>query len=384
MYIGKMSKRGYKLQNAMHLEFSRVSVSGLISKFFNKKSILIILLFAVLLFNLAIATAGHPTLVGLQGKVQDSSGNDVASANLTVNISTSNSCTAGVFFSHGYPNNVSSGIFDIMLGSTYQLNLSYNEDYYLCLFVNGEQVGGPYRFRGGQGQIGSEDINKTDDYTFGSVNVTGTVNITNNITVGDSIIPDANNTGSIGSSLLQWATGFFNVIYEAGSLLSDLYCKLTGCTISGDLNVTGNVNVSGDTDLSKLYLPQLNGYIYFGHQSGGEDMYIRPVSNILVIDCYNEISFRIDENEEMYLDKNTLTLINPINMNNQEFRNPGAIKSDNDLKFYPSGDSDYSEIGQGDTNTNITYIALRNANGTLVYIYPNSTGDGIIASTTKP
>ncbi len=191
-----------------------------------------------------MAAAGHPTLVGLQGKVQDSSGNDVASADLTINISTSNSCTTDVFFSHDYPNNVSSGIFDIMLGSNYQLNLSYNKDYYLCIFVEGEQVGDPYRFRGGQGQIGSEDVNKTDDYTFGSVN------ITNNITGGDSIIPDANNTGSIGSSLLQWANGFFNVIYEAGSLLSDLYCKLTGCTISGDLNVTGNVNVTGNLNVN--------------------------------------------------------------------------------------------------------------------------------------
>jgi len=250
IYIGKMGKRGYKLQNGRHLEFSRVSVTGLTSKFLNKKSILIILLFAVLLFNLAMAAASHPTLMGLQGKVQDSSGNDVASANLTVNISTSNSCTTDVFFSHNYPNNVSSGIFDLTLGSTYQLNLSYNEDYYLCIFVDGEQVGGPYRFRGGQGQIGSEDINKTDDYTFGSVNVTDSVNVTNNITVGDSIIPDTNNTGSIGSSLLHWASGFFNAIYEAGSLLSDLYCKLTGCTISGDLNVTGNVNVSGNLNVS--------------------------------------------------------------------------------------------------------------------------------------
>ncbi|KKN02348.1 hypothetical protein LCGC14_1118610 [marine sediment metagenome] len=42
------------------------------------------------------------------------------------------------------------------------------------------------------------------------------------------------------------------------------------------------------------------------------------------------------------------------------------------------------EIKRGATDSDITYIALRNADGTLVYIYPNPTGLGVHASTAKP
>ena len=60
------------------------------------------------------------------------------------------------------------------------------------------------------------------------------------------------------------------------------------------------------------------------------------------------------------------------------------IRDSDDIKLYPSNDSDYSEIGQGDSDTDITYMALRNENGTLVYIYPNAAGNGVTVSTSKP
>jgi hypothetical protein len=43
-----------------------------------------------------------------------------------------------------------------------------------------------------------------------------------------------------------------------------------------------------------------------------------------------------------------------------------------------------AELGRGVTDPDITYLALRNANGTKCYIYPNAAGDGIVVSTTKP
>jgi hypothetical protein len=55
-----------------------------------------------------------------------------------------------------------------------------------------------------------------------------------------------------------------------------------------------------------------------------------------------------------------------------------------DIEFYPSAMANKSEIGQGDTDTDISYIALRNASGTLCYIYPDSAGTGIVVTTTKP
>lgn len=49
-----------------------------------------------------------------------------------------------------------------------------------------------------------------------------------------------------------------------------------------------------------------------------------------------------------------------------------------------STQSEQAEIGRGATDTDITYIALRNATGVKCYVYPNSGGTGITVSTTKP
>lgn len=43
-----------------------------------------------------------------------------------------------------------------------------------------------------------------------------------------------------------------------------------------------------------------------------------------------------------------------------------------------------AEFGRGTTDIDITYIALRNASGTQVYIYPNAGGTGVTVSTTAP
>jgi hypothetical protein len=43
-----------------------------------------------------------------------------------------------------------------------------------------------------------------------------------------------------------------------------------------------------------------------------------------------------------------------------------------------------ARLGRGSSDTDITYIALRNANGTIVYLYPNSSGNGLNVSTTIP
>ena len=41
-------------------------------------------------------------------------------------------------------------------------------------------------------------------------------------------------------------------------------------------------------------------------------------------------------------------------------------------------------FGRGTSDLDITYLALRNASGTQVYIYPNSGGTGVTVSTTAP
>lgn len=43
-----------------------------------------------------------------------------------------------------------------------------------------------------------------------------------------------------------------------------------------------------------------------------------------------------------------------------------------------------SPVKRGDSDTDITYIALYNSDGEKCYIYPNATQDGITVSGTKP
>jgi hypothetical protein len=42
------------------------------------------------------------------------------------------------------------------------------------------------------------------------------------------------------------------------------------------------------------------------------------------------------------------------------------------------------DFGTGATDKDITYVALRNASGTKVYLYPDAAGTALTVSTTKP
>jgi hypothetical protein len=41
-------------------------------------------------------------------------------------------------------------------------------------------------------------------------------------------------------------------------------------------------------------------------------------------------------------------------------------------------------IGKGTSDTDIIFIALRNTNGDQVFIYPNSTKNGVVVKDTRP
>jgi len=132
----------------------------------------------VFLASLPIVSAGLDTYVGFPGSVQDVNTNEsIPSANITLNISTQNSCTAGVIYNESFVNGVADGVFSVLLGVTTGLNLDYNRDYYSCINIdNGShsETFGPDIFRGGQGLIAPEDINDTADYTIGRLQINGT------------------------------------------------------------------------------------------------------------------------------------------------------------------------------------------------------------------
>jgi len=101
----------------------------------------------------AVSGASHPTMMAIKGSVDG-----ISDANLGVKISTSASCSTGVFFDHNYSAAVQDNDFNVLLGSQFDLNLNYNQDYYICLYVNSALVGNATQFRGGHGQIGIDDI----------------------------------------------------------------------------------------------------------------------------------------------------------------------------------------------------------------------------------
>lgn len=45
---------------------------------------------------------------------------------------------------------------------------------------------------------------------------------------------------------------------------------------------------------------------------------------------------------------------------------------------------DAVQFGRGATDTDITFVALRNSAGTLCYVYPDTAGTAIVVSATKP
>ena len=181
----------------------------------NKSIIYLVLLVSLM----AIAFAQQPTLLSLQGKLTNSStGLKIPSADLRVNI---NDSSGIIVFNENFSNAVTNGIFDLVLGSTYYLNLSFNEKYNLTVFVNNiTQIGGPFPFRGGQGQIGAGDIATTESFTFANVSVTGNVSIGSNMSVdsGTFFVDATSNRVGIGNTLPN------NTL-----------------DVSGDINISGTV-----------------------------------------------------------------------------------------------------------------------------------------------
>ena len=141
----------------------------------------------MLLLSSSLAFGAHETIFGFQMKVTNSSGSPITTGNVTLNISEDNNCNGGLFTKIYVNNFTNDGIIDVMVGEgTPTILMNYNQNYYLCVFVtnsseNFEQIGGPYLFRGGQGEVGPDDVsfsignlfdqslNTTDNVTFWNI-----------------------------------------------------------------------------------------------------------------------------------------------------------------------------------------------------------------------
>lgn len=141
-------------------------------------------------FSIGYTDLSHnsiPTKMSLQGKVTDFNGNLVDDANLGVKISDANSCTTNVFYDYTFPNLIQDGFFNVLLGQNELLKLNFNQDYYMCLYVNTQLLSGPQVFRGGQGEVHSDalfDGNVTTPLDVNYLKVRNDLNVGGNLTMG--------------------------------------------------------------------------------------------------------------------------------------------------------------------------------------------------------
>lgn len=133
------------------------------------------MLYVLLLIPIVLGV--QETYMSLQGRVTKPDGRVLDIGTLAVNISTQNSCSAGVIWNNTYAGGIKNGVFTVLLGDTHPMLLDFNQIYYLCTFVNGETVSGPSAFRGGQGMVDIGDMNTTSDYEFGNLNITGVIDV---------------------------------------------------------------------------------------------------------------------------------------------------------------------------------------------------------------
>lgn len=56
----------------------------------------------------------------------------------------------------------------------------------------------------------------------------------------------------------------------------------------------------------------------------------------------------------------------------------------NDIQLIDGDGNLVAEIGRGTTDTDITFLLLKNADGESAYIFPNAAQTGIVVQATKP
>ncbi|MBN2067638.1 MAG: hypothetical protein JW744_04175 [Candidatus Diapherotrites archaeon] len=200
----------------------------------------------------------HPTMMSLQGKVEG-----VTTGDLGVKVGDQNSCSSGVFFDHNYSNAIQESLFNLLLGSQYDLNLNYNQDYYMCLYVNGELVDGPQQFRGGQGQVDIEDVNAAGFATEFVPYTGATANIElgqNGIVVGEGAeaAPSIASTTNDSTGIWFDSGQFINFSIDGAEVVriqdgsEELYA-LREFRVDEDAYVNGDLNVAGfDNNMSQL------------------------------------------------------------------------------------------------------------------------------------
>ena len=200
-------------------------------------------LLGVIVLGLVVSLLGFvlaDDLIALQGNVQEG-GVDLSSGDLQVVIYDAYSSGNIVYnSSNDFVGNISNGEYDVMLGNGSQkMNLEFNKNYYLELYVNGGigyeifSFNGMNRqvFQAGVGSINGTSINPAQingTHIVENVDLLGNVSIENNLSVSGNISAD---------------TGFFNLAWSFLTGVPDLIFSLWGDSNANSLLVSNGTAV---------------------------------------------------------------------------------------------------------------------------------------------
>lgn len=153
--------------------------------------------------------------------------------------------------------------------------------------------------------------------------------------------------------------------------------------ISGGSDYLIDLNYGDNSAIDYQYFSNITGTSYFNVASGHSNRYYLVSQKAWIYDSSGHRPiYLMDEDGDIDLAiENDTANVKIRSTENGDFL---SFYSYEDFRFFPTESTNYSEIGRGTTDADIQFIALRNASGTLVYIYPNPAGDGVVVSTTKP
>ncbi|MFH1545559.1 MAG: hypothetical protein ABIE23_05770 [archaeon] len=207
-----------------------------------------ILLIFFLLLCCSLVSAAHATLLSVHGYLMDSAtGEGMGGTSITLQICTTSACSTVLNTTNITTDNSThaKGNFDALLDP---VQMNYNQEYWLREKVGATTIG-TYQFKGGQGQIGPEDVNPTSAYTFG------------NVTAGSVFVGSSNEIRSSGGALwINRSVGNGLIVSDGsagmGSLsagnASLLATTVTSLNSSGNVTVNGKVSIGAGSPTEKL------------------------------------------------------------------------------------------------------------------------------------
>ena len=231
-----------------------------------KKKLLFIFILILLVYNV---NAGN--LMSFQGRV-GSGGNSISTGNITLYIFDSSSGGSQVHFEN-FTNNITNGYFDLVIGSSANLNLVFGQNYWLDMRVNGEDINwsGSDRieFTSSVGNI-SSSVNNNSGWTRTSGNVSLTnkgdfvgigtdspdeqlhINGTNAaIKIEDDLSPTLY---FYDDSVLEGFLQTSGVFMYMRSILDDLYLGSAASALTLTIDAGGNVGIDNVDPYEKLHV----------------------------------------------------------------------------------------------------------------------------------